>query len=57
VRGIEITVEREITTVIIRRKDESSGPTLPTKPPADEDSDNSLLATPKPFISIDLIGS
>jgi hypothetical protein len=37
VRRIEITVEREITTVILRRKDESSGPTLPLEPPAGED--------------------
>ncbi|HEV8039548.1 MAG TPA: hypothetical protein VGP62_11845 [Bryobacteraceae bacterium] len=42
VRRIEITIEREITTVILRRKDESSGPTLPPKPPADEDSGNSI---------------
>ena len=42
VRRIEITVEREITTVILRRRDESPGPTLPSKPPADKDSDNSI---------------
>jgi len=41
VRRTEITVEREITTVILRRRDESSGPT-PPKPPADKDSDTSL---------------
>ena len=42
VRRIEITVEREITTVILRRKDESSGTTLPPKPPADKDSDDNI---------------
>jgi len=42
VRRIEITVEREITTVILRRKDESSGPTLPLEPLADEDCGESL---------------
>jgi hypothetical protein len=42
VRRIEITVEREITTVILRRKDESSGPTRPPQPPADKESGNSL---------------
>lgn len=42
VRRIEITVEREITTVILRRKDESSGPTLPPEPPTDKDSGHSL---------------
>jgi hypothetical protein len=42
VRRIEITVEREITTVILRRRDESSGPTLPPKPPADKDSDEGI---------------
>ena len=42
VRRIEITVEREITTVILRRKDESSGPTLPLESLAGEDSDPSL---------------
>jgi hypothetical protein len=35
VRRIEITVEREITTVILRR-------TLPSKPPADKDDDTNL---------------
>jgi hypothetical protein len=38
VRRIEITVEREITTVILRRKDASSDPTLPPKPPAGKDT-------------------
>jgi len=42
VRRTEITVEREITTVILRRRDESSGPTLPPQPPADKDSDESI---------------
>jgi hypothetical protein len=42
VRRIAITVEREITTVILRRRNESSGPTLPPKPPAGEDSDNGV---------------
>ena len=42
VRRIEITVEREITTVILRRRDESSGPTLAPKPPAGDDRDDSL---------------
>jgi hypothetical protein len=42
VRRIEITVEREITTVILRRRDETPGPILPPKPPADKDSDDSL---------------
>ena len=42
VRRIEITVEREITTVILRRRDESSGPTLSSELPADKDSDDSL---------------
>jgi hypothetical protein len=42
VRRIEITVEREITTVILRRKDQSSVPTLPPKPPADKDSGDSF---------------
>jgi hypothetical protein len=42
VRRTEITVEREITTVILRRRDESSGPAVPPKPPDDKDSDNSL---------------
>jgi hypothetical protein len=42
VRRIEITVEREITTVILRRKGKSSGPTLPPKPPPDKDSDDSI---------------
>jgi hypothetical protein len=42
VRRIQITVEREITTVILRRRGESSGPTLPPNPPADKDSDDSL---------------
>ncbi len=41
VRRIEITVEREITTVILRRKTESSEPTLPPEQPADKDSDPS----------------
>jgi hypothetical protein len=42
VRRIEITVEREITTVILRRKDEPSAATIPPKPPADKDSDDSI---------------
>jgi hypothetical protein len=42
VRRIEITVEREITTVILRRRDESSGPTAAPNPPADKDSDDSI---------------
>ena len=42
VRRIEITVEREITTVILRRKDESSRPTFPPEPPADKDRDTSI---------------
>lgn len=42
VRRIEITVEREITTVILRRKGESSGPTFPPKQPAAKDSDESI---------------
>ena len=42
VRRIEITVEREITTVILRRRDESSESTLPPKPPAGKDSGDSL---------------
>jgi len=42
VRRIEITVEREITTIILRRKGESSGPTVPPEPPADKDSDDSV---------------
>jgi hypothetical protein len=42
VRRIEITVEREITTVILRRKDESSGPTLLPKPAAGEDSGDGI---------------
>jgi hypothetical protein len=42
VRRIEITVEREITTVILRRKDESSAATFPPKPPADKDGDDSI---------------
>ncbi len=42
VRRTEITVEREITTVILRRKDQSSGPTVPAKPPADQDSGSGL---------------
>jgi hypothetical protein len=42
VRRIEITVEREITTLIVRPRDERSGTVLPLKPPAHEDSDNSL---------------
>jgi hypothetical protein len=42
VRRTEITVEREITTVILRRKDHSSGPAVPSKPPADEDRDSSI---------------
>jgi hypothetical protein len=41
VRRIEITVEREITTVILRRKDKSA-PTPPPKPPADKDRDDSI---------------
>ena len=36
-------MEREITTVILRRKDESSGPTLPPKPPRnDKDRGDSI---------------
>jgi hypothetical protein len=42
VRRIEITVERQITTVILRRRDESSRPTHPPKQPADKDSDNGI---------------
>ena len=42
VRRTEITVEREITTVIVRRKDESSRPTFPPEPPADKDGDTSI---------------
>jgi hypothetical protein len=42
VRRTEITVEREITTVILRRKDESSRPAHPPEPPADKDSDDSF---------------
>jgi hypothetical protein len=42
VRRTEITVEREITTVILRRKIETSGPTVPPKPPADKDSDDGI---------------
>jgi len=42
VRRIEITVERETTTVILRRKNESSGPTPSPKPRAREDSDDSI---------------
>ena len=42
VRRIEITVEREITTVILRRRAESTGPTLPPEPPSDKDSDDGL---------------
>jgi hypothetical protein len=33
VRRIEITVEREITTVILRRRKESSEPVPPAEPP------------------------
>jgi hypothetical protein len=40
VRRIEITVEREITTVILRRRYESFGPDLPDKPPADSEDGN-----------------
>jgi len=38
VRRTEITVEREITTVILRRKDESPEPTQSPKPPANKDA-------------------
>lgn len=37
-----MTVEREITTVILRRKGESSGPTSPPQSTTDNDSDNSI---------------
>ena len=40
VRRIEITVEREITTVILRRRYEPSGPNLPAKPPAGSEDGN-----------------
>jgi hypothetical protein len=42
VRRIEITVEREITTVILRRKNEASGPVFPPELPADKDSGDNL---------------
>jgi hypothetical protein len=42
VRRIEITVEREITTVILRRRNESSESTRPPKPPAGDDSDKNI---------------
>jgi hypothetical protein len=42
VRRTKITVEREITTVILRRRDESPGPALSSELPADKDSDDSL---------------
>jgi hypothetical protein len=42
VRRTEITVEREIITVILRRRDQSSSPTLPPKPAADKDGGNNL---------------
>ena len=42
VRRMEITVERETTTVILRRRNESSGPALSPKPPAGEDADNNI---------------
>jgi hypothetical protein len=42
VRRIEITREREITTIILRRKGESSEPTVPPEPPAEKDSDDSV---------------
>jgi hypothetical protein len=42
VRRIEITVEREITTVILRRRDESSEPTLSPEPPSNKDGDHSV---------------
>ena len=42
VRRIEITVEREITTVILRRKDEASELTLPAEPQPEKDSNDSL---------------
>jgi hypothetical protein len=42
VRRIQITVEREITTVILRRTEQSPGPSLPLKPPADKDTDNGV---------------
>jgi hypothetical protein len=37
VRRTEVTVEREITTVILRRRDEFSEPRLSSKPPVDND--------------------
>jgi hypothetical protein len=40
VRRIEITVERETTTVVLRRRNEPAEPTPSPKPPAGEDSDN-----------------
>lgn len=42
VRRTEITVEREITTVILRRKHESPEPTQSPKPPAHEDGGDSI---------------
>lgn len=42
VRRIEITVERETTTVILRRRNESSRPALSPEPPAGKDSDDGL---------------
>jgi hypothetical protein len=42
VRRIEITVERDITTVILRRRDEPSAPSLPLEPRDDKDSDDSI---------------
>jgi hypothetical protein len=42
VRRIEITVEREITTVILRRNEDSSEATIPPDPAAGKDSDDSI---------------
>jgi hypothetical protein len=42
VRRTEITVEREITTVILRRRDGSSEPIVPPKPTVDEDSGDNI---------------
>jgi hypothetical protein len=42
VRRIEITVERETTTVILRRRTGSPGQAIPPKPRAAEDSDNTI---------------
>jgi hypothetical protein len=40
VRRTEITVEREITTIILRRRNESTGHTPPPEPPASKDGEN-----------------